>query len=90
MESQKRTLILCQCGSSMKLDGKMAKESVQADNVIETDYLCTKNVTLAEKSLSSEGSTIIACQQQASYFEEISSPESEVQKIFSRFFPALV
>ncbi|RPG58384.1 MAG: 4Fe-4S dicluster domain-containing protein [Flavobacteriales bacterium TMED235] len=83
MESQKRTLILCQCGSSMKLDGKMAKESAQADNVIETDYLCTKNVALAEKSLSSGGSTIIACQQQASYFEEISNEFSVENKVAS-------
>ena len=71
MNSQKRTLILCRCGSSMKLDGKTAKDSVDADDIIETDYLCTKNVELAEKALSSGNHTIIACQQQASFFEEL-------------------
>ena len=55
----------------MKLDSQMAKESVDADQVIETDYLCTKNVQVAEKVLSSEQETIIACQQQAKFFEEL-------------------
>jgi len=73
MTSQKRTLILCKCDSSMKLDSQMAKESVDADQVIETDYLCTKNVQVAEKVLSSEQETIIACQQQAKFFEELCS-----------------
>ena len=73
MASQKRTLILCKCDSSMKLDSQMAKESVDADQVIETDYLCTKNVHVAEKVLSSGKETLIACQQQASFFEELSN-----------------
>ena len=73
MNSQKRTLILCKCDSSMKLDSQMAKESVDADQVIETDYLCTKNVQVAEKVLSSGKETLIACQQQASFFEELSN-----------------
>ncbi|PQM55857.1 MAG: hypothetical protein CML39_06900 [Rhodobacteraceae bacterium] len=73
MNSQKRTLILCKCDSSMKLDSQMAKESVDADQVIETDYLCTKNVHVAEKVLSSGKETLIACQQQASFFEELSN-----------------
>ena len=55
----------------MKLDGQMAKESVDAEQVIETDYLCTKNVQVAEKILSSGKPTIIACQQQAAFFEEL-------------------
>ena len=71
MNSQKRTLILCKCDSSMKLDSQMAKESVDAEQVIETDYLCTKNVQVAEKILSSGKPTIIACQQQAAFFEEL-------------------
>ena len=71
MKSQKRTLILCKCGSSMKLDSKMAQEAADSDHVIETDYLCTKNVHIAEKMLSSGEPTIIACQQQATFFEEL-------------------
>ena len=71
MNSQKRTLILCKCDSSMKLDSQMAKESVDAEQVIETDYLCTKNVQVAEKILSAGKPTIIACQQQAAFFEEL-------------------
>ena len=55
----------------MKLDSQMAKESVDAEQVIETDYLCTKNVQVAEKILSSGKPTIIACQQQAAFFEEL-------------------
>ncbi len=55
----------------MKLDSQMAQESVDAEQVIETDYLCTKNVQVAEKILSSGKPTIIACQQQAAFFEEL-------------------
>ena len=52
MNSQNRTLILCRCGDSMKVDSKSAKESLKVSSVIETDLLCTENLPIAEKELS--------------------------------------
>ena len=62
MESQKRTLILCQCDSSMKLDGKMAKESVEADSVIEYNPSNDSfELSLGRKCLVKEGVRAQAC-----------------------------
>ena len=51
MNSQNRTLLLCRCGDSMEVDPKSAKESLNASSVIETDFLCTQNLSVAEKEL---------------------------------------
>ena len=60
MNSQNRTLLLCRCGDSMKVDSKSAKESLKVSSVIETDLLCTENLPLAEKELLSDNQVIIA------------------------------
>ena len=79
MKSQNRTLLLCRCGDSMKIDSKSAKEAIDASSVIETDFLCTKNLSVAEKELSSDNQVIIACEQQASLFNELCN-EIEFEK----------
>ena len=79
MKSQNRTLLLCRCGDSMKIDTKSAKEAIDASSVIETDFLCTKNLSVAEKELSSDNQVIIACEQQASLFNELCN-EIEFEK----------
>ena len=79
MKSQNRTLLLCRCGDSMKIDSKSAKEAIDANSVIETDFLCTKNLSVAEKELSSDNQVIIACEQQASLFNELCN-EIEFEK----------
>ena len=79
MNSQNRTLLLCRCGDSMKVDSKSAKESLKVSSVIETDLLCTENLPLAEKELLSDNQVIIACEQQATLFKELCN-EIEFQK----------
>ena len=79
MKSQNRTLLLCRCGDSMKIDSQSAKEAIDASSVIETDFLCTKNLSVAEKELSSDNQVIIACEQQASLFNEFCN-EIEFEK----------
>ena len=69
MNSQNRTLLLCRGGDSMEVDPKSAKESLNASSVIETDFLCTQNLSVAEKELLSENQVIIACEQQAALFK---------------------
>ena len=71
MNSQNRTLLLCRCGDSMKTNPQSAKESSKANSVIETDFLCTENLAIAKKELSSGNQVIIACEQQAILFEEL-------------------
>ena len=71
MNSPNRTLLLCRCGDSMKVDPKSAKEVLNASSVIETDFLCTQNLSVAEKELLSNNQVIIACEQQEAIFKEI-------------------
>ena len=71
MNSQNRTLLLCRCGDSMKTNPQSAKESLKANSVIETDFLCTENLAIAKKELSSGNQVIIACEQQAILFKEL-------------------
>ena len=79
MNSPNRTLLLCRCGDSMKVDPKSAKESLNASSVIETDFLCTQNLSVAEKELLSNNQVIIACEQQAALFKEMCN-EIEFEK----------
>ena len=79
MNSQNRTLLLCRCGDSMEVDPKSAKESLNASSVIETDFLCTQNLSVAEKELLSDNQVIIACEQQAALFKEMCN-EIEFEK----------
>ena len=79
MNSQNRTLLLCRCGDSMEVDPKSAKESLNASSVIETDFLCTQNLSVAEKELLSDNQVIIACEQQEALFKEMCN-EIEFEK----------
>ena len=43
----------------MEVDPKSAKESLNASSVIETDFLCTQNLSVAEKELLSDNQVIL-------------------------------
>ena len=63
----------------MEVDPKSAKESLNASSVIETDFLCTQNLSVAEKELLSDNQVVIACEQQQALFKEMCN-EIEFEK----------
>ena len=67
------TVLLCSCEGTMKVDADTAAAALGGAVVKSVDALCTKDVDVAGAALQSDGTTLIACGQMASFFEEIAS-----------------
>lgn len=64
-------LLLCDCEGSMKIDAKTAQAATGADSCKSCSQLCTQDLDVAAGALAEDGTTIIACAQQASLFEDL-------------------
>lgn len=64
-------LLLCDCAGSMKIDAESAKASVGAEKVKTCSRLCMDEIDLAAAELAQDGTTLIACGQQASLFRDL-------------------
>ncbi len=64
-------LLICDCAGSMKLDETSAGAALKAGKVTRCTALCEGQVARAETALSQEGTTLIACGQQARFFEDL-------------------
>lgn len=66
-------LLLCDCAGSMKIDVDTAKSATGAAEVKTCSHLCMGDIDIAATALATEGSTLIACAQQAQLFEDLSA-----------------
>lgn len=66
-------LLICNCEGSMKIDAASAGASIAAGKVKSCSHLCSTELDVAASALQAEGSTVIACGQQAALFEDLAS-----------------
>ena len=66
-----RTLLLCSCDDTQKLDSEILKKAISADHVETTSQLCGKDMQTAAAALSGDSGVIFACGQQAQLFERL-------------------
>ncbi len=64
-------LLICDCAASMLLDDASAGTAVGAGSVTRCTALCEGQIGRAEAALAKNGTTLIACGQQARQFEEL-------------------
>lgn len=64
-------LLLCDCEGSMKIEGDSAQNAAGAASVKLCSNLCTDQLDIAAGALGQEGTTCIACGQQAQLFEDL-------------------
>ena len=64
-------LLLCSCEGSMQVDPDTASAALSTSEVKSSDRLCTVDLDVAAKALEQDGTTLIACGQMASLFEEL-------------------
>ncbi|MEM7718293.1 MAG: 4Fe-4S binding protein [Pseudomonadota bacterium] len=64
-------LLLCSCEDSMSVDKVTASASLGEPSVQEVSGLCTKDIDVAATALQGDGTTLIACGQMTTLFEEL-------------------
>ena len=64
-------LLLCTCEGSQSIDETSAAAATGAANVVRAERLCTGDLDKAAAAFSGEGTTLVACGQMASFFEEL-------------------
>ncbi len=74
-------LILCSCEGTMKIDPETAKAALGDVAVKSVDRLCTGDLDVAAKALASDGTTMIACGQMATLFEELAADIGASEKL---------
>lgn len=70
-DSKVDRLLLCSCIDSMSIDADTAQKAAGAQTVSTCEFLCKTDLGLAVDALSQEGTTLIACGQQADQFEQL-------------------
>lgn len=66
-------LLLCDCAASMKIDAVTAQAASGATACKTCSNLCTTNMDTAAAALKEEGTTLIACAQQAQLFQDLNA-----------------
>lgn len=64
-------LLLCSCEGSMKTDPNSASVALGGADVVPVNALCTTDLDVVGTALNGEGTTMIACGQMSSLFEEL-------------------
>jgi len=64
-------LLLCDCAGSMKIDAQSAQAATGASEVKTCSHLCTGDMDIAADALAQDGTTLIACAQQANLFADL-------------------
>lgn len=64
-------LLLCTCEGSMSVDAEKAAAALGGVAVKTTTALCTTDIDIATRALEADGTTLIACGQMATLFEEL-------------------
>ncbi|WP_413720685.1 4Fe-4S dicluster domain-containing protein [Silicimonas sp. MF1-12-2] len=64
-------MLLCSCEGTMNVDPDSAAAALDGATVKTSDRLCTVDLDVAAKALEQDGTTLIACGQMATLFEEL-------------------
>ncbi len=64
-------LLLCSCEGTMETDAETAGKALGGLEVKTATRLCTGDIDIASKALEQDGTTLIACGQMATLFEEL-------------------
>lgn len=64
-------MLLCTCEGTMTVDPDTAAAALGGIDVKTSNHLCTVDLDVAAKSLGDDGTTLIACGQMATLFEEL-------------------
>ena len=64
-------LLMCTCEGTMTIDPDSAGTALDGATVKTSDRLCTVDLDVAAKALEQDGTTLIACGQMATLFEEL-------------------
>ncbi|MDJ1007065.1 MAG: 4Fe-4S binding protein [Paracoccaceae bacterium] len=64
-------VLLCTCEGSQSVDAASAGVATGAEEVVTADRLCTGDIETAAAALRQDGTTLIACGQMASLFEDL-------------------
>lgn len=64
-------LLLCDCAGTMSIDADSAGDSIGAQTVKTCSQLCMGEIDFAARALEQDGTTLIACQQQAALFRDL-------------------
>lgn len=64
-------LLMCTCEGTMTIDPNSAASALDGAAVKTSDRLCTVDLDVAAKALEQDGTTLIACGQMATLFEEL-------------------
>ena len=71
-------LLLCSCANTMEVDGDSAAAALGATSTKICNELCGRDIEIAAGALAQEGTTVIACAQQApllaDLFDEVEAP----------------
>ncbi len=70
-DSKVDRLLLCSCTGSMSIDASSAQKAAGAQAVSTCEFLCKNDLGMAADALSQEGTTLIACSQQADQFDQL-------------------
>lgn len=67
-----KTLVLCTCDQTQSFNSRVLQAVAGAEQVIEVDQLCGKDMNIAAAHLGASNELLIACGQQAALFERLS------------------
>ena len=66
-----KTLVLCTCDKTQSFNSRILQKVAAAEQVIEVDQLCGKDLNVAAEHLGGSNELLIACGQQAALFERL-------------------
>jgi ferredoxin len=76
----KKTLLLCTCDHTQTFNAEALQAAAAAEQVIAVDQLCGTDLNLAAEHLGGNNEVLIACGQQAAFFERLGEDlEAETQ-----------
>ena len=76
-------MLLCSCEGTMRVDPESAATAVGGPEVRTSDRLCTVDLDMAAKALADDGTTLVACGQMATLFQELADDLGAAERLMT-------